>query len=231
MPDTRVFVADARSTDATAAIAELCAARLHLQLEIIPGGLPAVGRNEGARRSTTPYVLFLDADVELADPTLLRHAMETMRTRHLHCVTTDIRCPDGNFADHLLFGMNNCVQRLSRWVAPFSTGMFMLFEKLEFEMLGGFDERALYAEDYLLSKQVARDRFAVVSGGIVTSNRRFRKMGHTTIARMFLRTALNTRNPNYFLRNYGYWQEPIVFCSNTAKSETEALSPAMLADC
>ena len=52
---------------------------LHLQhdlafgvpfLEVIEGGLPSVGRNAGARLATTPYVLFLDADVELPEPYL-----------------------------------------------------------------------------------------------------------------------------------------------------------------
>lgn len=207
LADTGVFVADAGSTDSTAAIAELCAARLRLSLQVIPGGLPAVGRNAGARLATTPYVLFLDADVELADRTLLRRAMEAMRSRHLHCLTTDIGCVKGSFTDRALFSMNNCVQRASRWVAPFSTGMFMLFDKQEFDRLGGFHECALYAEDYLLSKQVARDRFTVISGGILTSNRRFQKMGHAKIAWMFLQTALNSRNLDYFRRDQGYWRE------------------------
>jgi glycosyltransferase involved in cell wall biosynthesis len=209
LPDTKVFVADAGSTDCTAAIAELCTASLHLQLEIIPGGLPAVGRNAGARRTKTPYVLFLDADVELADPTLLRRAMDAMRDRHLHCLTTDIVCAEGGRADRVLFGLNNCVQRASRWVAPFSTGMFMLFDMQVFKDLGGFDEGALYAEDYLLSKQIDRSRFAVISGGVLTSNRRFQKMGHSRIAWMFVKTALNSGNPNYFLRDQGYWESVV----------------------
>lgn len=208
MPDTKVFVADAGSTDCTAAIAELCAARLDLKLEIIPGGLPAVGRNAGARRAATPYVLFMDADVELEDPTLLRRAMDAMQRRQLHCLTTNIGCIEGNFADNLLFGLNNCVQRASRWVAPFATGMFMLFDRREFDRLGGFNEQALYAEDYLLSKQVARRRFSVISGYALTSNRRFQKMGHAKVAWMFARTALNSGNKNYFLRDQGYWEAP-----------------------
>ena len=207
--DTKVFVADAGSTDCTAAIAQLSAENLHLALEVIPGGLPSVGRNAGAHHATTPYVLFLDADVELASPSLLRRAMEAMRTRNLQCVTTDIGCTEGGRADRLLFGLNNVVQRASRWVSPFATGMFMLFDKQEFDRLGGFNEHALYAEDYLLSKQVARSRFAVVSGGVLTSNRRFKKMGHRRIAGMFLKTALNSRNTDYFFRDQGYWEKPV----------------------
>ncbi len=206
LPDTRVFVADAASTDGTVEIARSFGAKF--PIEVIPGGLPAIGRNAGARRAATPYVLFIDADIELADVTLLRRAAATVQRGKLHCLTTNIACLDGRVADRLLFGINNCVQRASRWVSPFATGMFMLFDKQEFDRLGGFDERAMYAEDYLLSKQVAGRRFAVIPGCVLTSNRRFQSMGHASIARMFWKTALNSRNKQYFLRDQGYWKEP-----------------------
>lgn len=207
LPDTKVYVADADSTDGTPDVARQFAAKF--PLAVIPGGLPAAGRNAGARLATTPYILFLDADVELPDRTLLRRAMSTAQQRHLHCLTTDIACPQGSYADCTLFAMNNLVQRASRWLSPFATGMFMLFDTAKFRRLGGFNERALYAEDYLLSSQVARKRFAVVPGCVHTSNRRFRSMGHARIAHMFLRTALNSRNPQYFLRDQGYWKRPV----------------------
>jgi glycosyltransferase involved in cell wall biosynthesis len=207
LPHTKVYVADAGSTDATAAIAQLTAAQLGLQLFVIPGGLPAHGRNAGARLARTPYILFLDADVELQDPRLLFRAVHRMRIHELHCVTTDIRCPDGTAADRFLFCANNVVQRASRWGAPFATGMFMLFDRAVFQQLGGFDESALYAEDYLLTKQVERERFGVVRGGVITSNRRFQKMGRARIAKMFLTTAINSRNPHYFQLDQGYWEQ------------------------
>ncbi len=205
LPDTRVFVADANSTDGTAEVARSFAAKF--TIEILPGGLPSVGRNAGARRATTPYVLFLDADVELEDPTLLRRAVRAMQRNQLHCLTTNIRCIDGNAIDRLLFGGSNVVQKLSRWAAPFAIGMFMMFDREEFQRLGGFNEQALYAEDYLLSKQVARKKFAVIRGAVMTSNRRFRKVGHLRIAGMFFLTALNSGNQCYFLRDQGYWEE------------------------
>ena len=203
LPDTRVFVADANSTDGTAEIARTFPAKF--PVEVIPGGLPAVGRNQGAHRAATPYVLFLDADVELPDPTLLRRAVAAMRERQLHCVTTNVGCIDGRVSDRLLYGANNFVQRASRWFAPFATGMFMLFDRQKFEWLGGFNEQALYAEDYLLSKQIDCSRFAVIPGTVLTSNRRFQKMGRLQIARMFLNTALHSGDPEYFLRDQGYW--------------------------
>lgn len=202
---TKVFVADANSTDGTAEIAR--SFDEYLNVEVIPGGLPSVGRNAGARLATTRYVLFIDADIELQDPTLLRRSMETMRRRNLQCLTTNIWCPNGTFRDHMLYIGNDVVQYFASWTKPFATGMFMLFEKSKFDQLGGFNEKALYAEDYLLTKQVSPRRFGIVRGSVSTTNRRFQKMGHLKIVRMFLKTALNTWNDSYFLRDHQYWKE------------------------
>ena len=209
---TKVFVADAASTDGTvpAALAfRQLRGDVRLDIEVIPGGLPAVGRNAGARLADTAYVLFLDADVELTDPTMLRRAMDAMQRRELHCLTTSIGCIFGRFMDDVLFAASNLCQRVGSWVKPFGTGMFLLFDKAEFDRLGGFHEQALFAEDYLLTQKVAVRRFGILRGKIYTSNRRFHKMGHMRIALMFLRTALNTFNESYYLRDQKYWQEPI----------------------
>jgi glycosyltransferase involved in cell wall biosynthesis len=207
MKSTKVFVADAGSTDGTQELALSFAGRLNI--EVIPGGLPSVGRNAGARRAMTPYVLFIDADMELKDATLLRRAMDLAKRRRLHCVTTNIWCPEGTVRDRTLYFLNNVAQYGSVLVKPFSTGMFMLFKKSEFDRLGGFHEGALYAEDYLLSKKVRNRKFGIVRGSIHTTNRRFRSMGHLTIVKMFVKTMLNSWNDNYFLHDHGYWRQKV----------------------
>jgi glycosyltransferase involved in cell wall biosynthesis len=83
-------VADAGSTDGTPEV--VMGFRDRLQVEVIPGEMPAVGRNSGAALAQTPYVLFLEADVELASDTLIRRAMESAREKDLHCVITNILC-------------------------------------------------------------------------------------------------------------------------------------------
>jgi len=203
MPDTKLYLADANSTDGTPAVAR--SFREWLDVEVIPGGLPSVGRNAGAHLAKTPYVLFIDADIELADSSLVRRAVEIMRRRKLHCATTNIACPGGTAWDQLLYSGNNVMQYLSRLYKPFSTGMFMMFDTAKFHALGGFHEQALYAEDYLLSQKVARSKFAILSGSVQTTNRRFKKMGHARLIRLFLTTALHTRNESYFLRDHKYW--------------------------
>jgi glycosyltransferase involved in cell wall biosynthesis len=203
MSSTRVLVADANSTDGTPEI--VLSFRDRLNVSVIRGGMPSVGRNQGAAQADTPYVLFLDADIELADRSLVRRCMEKAQRKQLHCVTTDIICPDGSWLDKLIYVGNDLFQYLSYLHRPFATGMFMLFDREKFWELGGFHEQILYAEDYRLSQQVERRRFAVVRGGVYTTNRRFKKMGHLRVGCLFLWTAMNYWNEKYFLRDHRYW--------------------------
>jgi glycosyltransferase involved in cell wall biosynthesis len=205
MRATRVLVADAGSTDGTVEAA--LSFRDRLAVEVVVGGLPSVGRNAGARLATTKYVLFLDADVELPEPTLLRRALWRMERRGLHLATTNISCREGGFFDDVLYAGNNFMQRIGSLTKPFATGMFMLFDREAFWKLGGFNERALFAEDYLLSKGVARIRFRIVRGRVLTTNRRFQKLGHWRMVRMFFKTMLHSWDEGYFLEDQGYWGE------------------------
>jgi glycosyltransferase involved in cell wall biosynthesis len=205
MGRTRVLVADAGSTDGTVEAALAFQGRL--RIEVIPGGLPAVGRNAGARMARSKYVLFLDADVELGEETLLRRAVTAMRERGLECCTTNIACKLGGFRDDALYMANNVMQRIGSVMKPFATGMFMMFDLEAFRRLGGFNEGALFAEDYLLSKEVRARRFAIIRGKVWTTNRRFRKVGHGRMIWMFARTMMHSWDEGYFLRDQGYWEE------------------------
>jgi glycosyltransferase involved in cell wall biosynthesis len=206
MSSTRVLVADANSTDGTPEIARSFSDRLNVS--VIRGGTPSVGRNQGAAQADTPYILFIDADIELADRSLVRRCVERAQSKQLHCLTTNILCNDGSWLDKIFYSVSDVFQYLSYLHRPYATGMFMLFDRKTFWELGGFHEQILFAEDYRLSQQVARKRFAVVRGGVYTTNRRFKKMGHLRVGWLFLKTAMNYWNEKYFLRDHKYWAEP-----------------------
>lgn len=204
MPSTRVLVADASSTDGTPEI--VMSFRDRLNVSIVPGGLPSAGRNRGANLAETRYILFMDADIQPASQSLIRHAMELAQRKQLHCVTTNIFCRGANLSDQLFYLTNNLFQHLSRIHKPFSTGMFMLFDRQRFTELRGFNEQVHFAEDYLLSQQVARNKFGIVRDGIYTTNRRLTRMGRARVARLFFATAFNYWNERFFLRDHKYWQ-------------------------
>src|ERR1700745_2987904 len=162
MSSTRVLVADANSTDGTPEI--VLGFRDRLNVSVIPGGMPAVGRNRGAALADSKFVLFLDADIEMAHASVIRRAVELAQQKQLHCVTTNIVCRDGSWFDKAMYAGNDFFQYLSRLHKPFATGMFMLFDRAKFHELGGFHEGARFGEDYLLSQRVARGRFGIVRG-------------------------------------------------------------------
>src|SRR5438067_5565855 len=108
MSSTRVLVADANSTDGTPEIVRSFADRLNVS--VIGGGMPSVGRNQGAALADTPYILFLDADIELADCSLVRRCVERAQSKPLHCVTTNILCKDGSWVDKLFYAGNDFCQ-------------------------------------------------------------------------------------------------------------------------
>src|SRR5580700_9016704 len=99
MSSTRVLVADANSTDGTPEI--VMGFRDRLNVSVIRGGMPSVGRNLGAAHAESTYVLFLDADIELAHPSVVRRAVELAQRKQLHCVTTNILCQGGSWVDKL----------------------------------------------------------------------------------------------------------------------------------
>ena len=61
--------------------------------------------------------------------------------------------------------------------------------------------------DTLLLSDVHLGSDIIVRVSVATTNRRFQKMGHRKIVGMFLKTALNSWNEAYFLRDHQYWNE------------------------
>ncbi len=121
-------------------------------LKIIEGGLPAKARNNGARLVKTPYVLFMDSDMFLLDPSLLTDVIKEMRLHKFDLLTTKVRTTSGKY--NYVFRTFDVIQKISKSISPFCLGGFMLFRMDTFNKLGGFDEQAQVSEDYLLSKQI-----------------------------------------------------------------------------
>lgn len=203
---TMIFVADAGSTDGTRDIVQ--GFQKDLMIEIIPGGPTPRARNNGARKAKSRYVLFVDADMEMRDPTLLRSAVLLAKRKRYHLVTVLIKCnEEGKFLDRLLYFLNNVAEIGSKFFSPMATGMFMLFERRWFERLGGFNERVTYAEDYFLSKQIEPRRFGVLWKYIRATNRRFKAMGHKKIFQLFVDTMLHSRRSEWFFEDKSYYWE------------------------
>ena len=173
-------------------------------LKIIEGGLPAKARNNGARYVKTPYVLFMDSDMYLLDPTLLTTVTTMMLQGEIDLLTTKIRTTNGKY--NYVFRTFDFIQKLSKFISPFCLGGFMLFKTNTFNELKGFDEEAKVAEDYLLSKQIKPKRFKIINTTVFTPPRRFDNKGVMYMLKLMIKSFLNRNNKQFFSDDNTYWK-------------------------
>jgi len=167
-----VIVADAGSTDATLKIAKKYGCK------IIGGGLPARGRNNGAKVAKGDLLLFLDADGVLPD-NFLKNTLEEFTKRNLDMASFAIKPnPKNAFESFLLTVLyDNMIVALEK-VLPHAA-MGILIKKELFKKLKGYDETITLAEDHDLARRAARQaKFGIIrSTELLVSTRRFKKDG------------------------------------------------------
>jgi glycosyltransferase involved in cell wall biosynthesis len=173
-------------------------------LKIIEGGLPAKARNNGARYVKTPYVLFLDSDMFLLDPTIITTVTRMMLLGGIDLLTTKIRTTNGKY--NYVFRTFDFIQKISKFISPFCLGGFMLFKTNTFNELKGFDEEAKVAEDYLLSKQIKPKRFKIINTTVFTPPRRFDNKGVMYMLKLMIKSFLNRNNKQFFSDDNTYWK-------------------------
>jgi len=177
--------------------------RDYFNLDIIQGGLPSKARNKGAERATTPFILFMDADMMILDTNLLQECMDIIMNERLDLLTTKVRTTNGKY--NYVFRTFDLIQGITRYITPFCLGGFMLIRKSTFITLNGFDEDAKVAEDYLLSKQIKTNKFKVYRKTIFTLPRRFEKKGVLYMVVLMIQSFFNRNNNKFFSNHKTYW--------------------------
>jgi glycosyltransferase involved in cell wall biosynthesis len=118
----KIIIADAGSTDRTVECCNEIKNAFNLNLEITKGGLPSVGRNNGAKLATTPYVLFLDADVKFTSGTAIRKALTHLVFLGYHMVsTTPVYKGEPDWRATLMFIINKYVTMVLSKISPHLT--------------------------------------------------------------------------------------------------------------
>jgi glycosyltransferase involved in cell wall biosynthesis len=202
--DCQVIVADSSDDESTQLLLRKYQANTAAVIRIVRGGLPSIARNNGAAYVRTPYVLFLDADIYLRDPNIINKCLATVIGGDYDLVTCKFKTLDGKY--DWAFQVFNIVQRISSLFTPFAIGGFMLFKTSTFRALGGFNEQARVAEDYLLSSKVKPSKFKVVNKAAYTSSRRFEKKGMWYMVKLMLGSWWNKSNLEWFKNDHNYWK-------------------------
>lgn len=203
---TKILLADANSSDNTKTLAKNYALELGLNLKVIKGGLPAKGRNNGAKLAKTPYLLFLDADLTFSHSQVIEEALDSIDVNKVDLVgTTPKYKGEVDIRAWLLFRIN----RIAAWYLskthPFAIGGFTLIKTDIFNELGGYDEKATQAEDWLLSRQVAPKKFKLIPDLMTQDNRRFKKYGYFKMIKLLVNNWLNKKNLEYFYVDQKYF--------------------------
>jgi glycosyltransferase involved in cell wall biosynthesis len=202
----KIIIADAKSTDNTRLVASTNAFELGLNLEIIDGGLPAVGRNAGAKLATTPYILFLDADVTFSHRQVIVQAVDELAFMDYQMVgTTPVYKGEFDIRASIMFGLNKYVTWFLSKTEPFAIGGFTMVNRQVFNSLGGYDEKAKQSEDWLLSKKISPKKFKLIPELITQDNRRFKRYGYFSMVKLLYNNWRNRNNTKYFYEDQGYW--------------------------
>lgn len=180
LPD-EIIVADAGSTDGTVEIAEQYGAK------VVPGGLPAVGRNAGAAVAKGNIILFLDADV-LPAPHFIEAICGEFIAHDLAVATCLIEAISDRRLDHLLHKASNLFLIAAQKVSPHAPGCVILVRRDIHYHIGGFDETLALAEDHDYVKRASKQGgFSVLRNvRMPVSVRRFDSDGTISILAKYL---------------------------------------------
>jgi glycosyltransferase involved in cell wall biosynthesis len=202
----KIIIADAKSTDNTRTLAEVNGFELGLNLKVIDGGLPAVGRNAGAKLANTHYILFLDANVTFTHRYAIKEALDEMINGKYEMLgTTPVYKGEFDIRASIMFGLNKYVTWLLSKTKPFAIGGFTMVSRQVFNKLGGYDEKATQSEDWLLSKKIKPNKFKLIPELITQDNRRFKRYGYFSMVKLLYNNWRNRNNTKYFYEDQGYW--------------------------
>jgi glycosyltransferase involved in cell wall biosynthesis len=202
--NTRIIIADC-STDNTRQIIRDNSTGLNV--EIIDGGPVSIAKNNGARLVTTPYILFIDADVRFFKNTVIHDAVDVIESKKLDLIGLKIKCYDKDPRAKIGFIIFNTINHALKYFSPFAVGAFMLTRKDKFEEYGSFPENFSTSEDYFLSRKYSPRKFRIIRHHFGQDSRRFKKMGYMGMAKYLIKNFVNRNNKQYWdsLDSSKYW--------------------------
>lgn len=182
--DYEIIVADANSKDGTKQIAKKYGCR------IVKGGLPAVGRNNGAKSAKGDILLFLDADVQF-DKNFLENALTEFNERKLDVAGCYIKPLGSNILDKIFFGVFNLWIAITQFFYPNASGGGIFCKKWLHEKVRGFDETIKLSEDMDYVKRCSKfGSFRMLkSARAYISMRRFEEEGRFKVGFKLLLSA------------------------------------------
>ena len=176
-----IIVADAGSNDGTLELAKKYNCR------IVAGGLPAVGRNNGAKIAKGDYLLFLDADVILPKD-FLKIAINKFKNKNLDISSCWMAPLSNKKIDFVLHNVVNIYLTVTQYFYPHAPGFCILVKKDLHNAIKGFNEKIKLAEDHDYTNRAGRNgKFRIFySPKIFVSVRRLETDGRFNVSIKYL---------------------------------------------
>ncbi len=179
--DFEIIVADNNSSDKTRIIAKKFGAK------VVDGGMPAVGRNNGAKKAKGDWLLFLDADVILPSD-FLKEAMLEIEEKNFCIASCLVQPLSDKKVDKLLHSTVNLFIKLVQNISPHASGSCIFIKKEIHQLIGGFNEKMKLAEDHdYVSRASKEAKFGIIQNVLIPiSVRRLNKDGRLNISLKYL---------------------------------------------
>ncbi len=181
-----VIVADAGSEDGTRNIA------LDYGCKLVEGGLPSVGRNNGAEVAQGEFLLFLDSDVILTEG-YIKSALDEFEEYDLGIAITQIAPLSDSTFDKLSHDFANFFMRKVESIKPHGAGCYgILTRRSLHEKVDGFDENLDFGEDTDYIEKIASiSSFKVLrTPRLFVSTRRIEEEGRKNLAIKYAKSTL-----------------------------------------
>lgn len=199
--DFEVIVADSNSQDKTVEIAK------SYDCEVVPGGLPAVGRNNGAKIAKGDLLLFLDSDCVLTNG-YLNQTINEFELYNLGIAITQMVPLEKSFINNISHEFANYMTKQISHIKPHGAGCYgIITRKSLHEKVHGFNESLNFGEDTDYIERIGKiSKFRVLKDPrLLVSTRRLEEEGLKELTLKYAKsTAYQMVGKNVTLEDLDY---------------------------
>lgn len=151
-----VVIVDAYSKDKTIGEIKKRQAKLGLQYFRIPQSTIAKQRNLGAKKTTSPHLLFLDADMELRGKDDLEKYFKEVMEKKSDVAAAENLPDSASVKNKVYFNAENLLVKFLKYIWPVVTARNLYVRRDMFNKVRGFDSSIAVGEDQELVHRIIK---------------------------------------------------------------------------